>query len=85
MSQEANVFEALGSYLIAGFLGVVGWVMNTFTKRHLQAMDDLTREVKEIGRDMSTLKADMAGVHREVTEQGGRIQRLEEFHMDDGK
>ena len=85
MSQEANVFEALGSYLIAGFLGIVGWVMNTFTKRHLTAMDDLTREVRDIGRDMSSMKSEMVAMHREMNEQGGRIQRLEEFHMDDGK
>lgn len=85
MSQETNVFETLGSYLIAGFLGIVGWVMNTFTNRHLAAMDELTKEVKEIGRDMSSMKTEMVAMHREVSEQGGRIQRLEEFHMDDGK
>jgi hypothetical protein len=85
MSAETGFLEQFGSYLIAGFLGLTGWVMNTFTNRHLAAMDELTREVKEIGRDMSSMKTEMVAMRREVNEQGGRIQRLEEFHMDDGK
>lgn len=67
----------LGEALVGAMLAVVGWIMNTFTKRHLESMDKLTDRIGSVAQDVATMKADISALRhsQEVTEH--RVERLE--------
>ena len=77
MSAEPGFFEQFGTALVAGAIAFVGWVMQTFTSRHLEAMDKLTSKVGDLSEDVASVKTDINALRRSQDEQDRRISRLE--------
>ncbi len=77
MSADPGFFEQFGTALVAGAVAFVGWVMNTFTSRHLEAMDRLTSKVGAMGEDVAAMKTDISSLRHSQDEQDRRISRLE--------
>lgn len=80
-----NPLEDLGGALIAMSIGAVGWIMSTFTKRHIESMDKLGERVDSLSDKVGTMSADVAemkaniGSIRDVSEKlDRRVTRLEE-------
>lgn len=78
MSAEPGFFEQFGTALVAGAIAFVGWVMQTFTSRHLEAMDKLTSKVGSLSEDVASVKTDISALRRSQDEHDRRISRLEE-------
>lgn len=78
MSAEPSFFEQFGTYLVAGTLGAIGWVMNTFTSRHLEAMDKLTSKVGALSEDVASIKTDLSATAQRQDELALRLTRLED-------
>lgn len=77
MSTDPGFFEQFGAALVAAAIAFVGWVMNTFTSRHLEAMDRLTSKVGTMGEDVASMKTDISSLRHSQDEQDRRISRLE--------
>lgn len=78
MSTGTGFFEQFGTYLVAGTLGIIGWVMNTFTSRHLEAMDKLTAKVGSMGEDVASMKTDLNAMAQRQDDLASRVNRLED-------
>lgn len=67
----------LGEVIIGIVLSAIGWVMTTFTKRHLESMDKLAERLGTLATDVATMKSDISALrhNQESTEQ--RVTRLE--------
>lgn len=75
---EAGFFARAGEYVIGGALALIGWIMSTFTKRHLEAMDKLASRMECIGIDVSHMKSDIRSLRESQERNEERFEALEE-------
>lgn len=47
--------EHLVTAMIAGAILAVGWILRTLGDRHLKSIDELTKEVKELRKEVASL------------------------------
>lgn len=79
LSQVFAAFvEHLGEAMIAAALGAIGWVMTTFTKRHIESMDKLAGRLDRMSSDVGDMKSDIRSLreHQERTDE--RVEKLED-------
>ena len=82
MTPDASGFEHFGELLISGGLACIGWVMTTFTKRHIESMDKLTEKIGDISEDVSSMKSDISAIRSSQDKLDVRVSRLESHHLD---
>lgn len=58
-SDEPASLSSLGTIAIASVLGVIAWLIKTFTARHLEAMDSLAARLDRACGDIAEIKGDM--------------------------
>lgn len=69
--------EKLVEWFIAGFLAVIGWLISTFTKRHIASMDTLAAKLDLLGTDIHEMRGDIRVLRERQESADGRIERLE--------
>ncbi len=69
---------AIGDWLIASALGCIGWVMSTFTKRHIESMDRLAARMDRIGDDVSRMQGDIRVLVERQDQADDRLEKLED-------
>lgn len=76
-----NPLEALGSALIAGAIAMVGWIMSTFTRRHIESMDKLSDRVTTVATDVAVMRSNLEAMAESNERRDDRISRLEESRL----
>lgn len=68
----------LGEALIAGALAAIGWVMATFTRRHIESMDKLAERLGKLADDVGDMKSDIRSLREHQTWTDERVEKLED-------
>jgi polyhydroxyalkanoate synthesis regulator phasin len=82
MQTPEPFFSHLGEMLISGALAAIGWVMATFTRRHIESMDKLTSKIGSISEDVSAMKSDIGAIRSGQERLENRVSRLEDHERE---
>lgn len=75
--------DQMGEFLLTAALAVIGWIMATFTKRHLQSMDRLTERLGFISADVATMKNDIGAIRVSQERLDARVTKLEDHNLNE--
>lgn len=81
MDAPGTFLSHIGELVIGAALAAVGWVMTTFTKRHIESMDRLTEKIGLISTDVTTMKNDIRTMATQQDKMDMRITKLEDYHL----
>lgn len=83
MPPENNFFSHIGEVLISAALGVIGWVMATFTTKHIESMADLAKRISGLAEDVAAMKVDIGAMRKNQEGIERRVERLEDHEHGD--
>lgn len=77
--------EAVGSALVAMAIGAVGWIMSTFTNRHIETLDKVASKLGDLSASVAEVQADVRSVREHDRLLGERVSRLESQYFHKGE
>lgn len=78
MQNEPPGFAHVGELLIGAVLSVIAWLINTFTRAHLDSMDKLSGKMESLSGDVREMKTDIRTLREHADKTDERIERLEQ-------
>ena len=74
----AGLLGKIGEWALLAILGVIAWIMQKFTGKHIDSMEKLADKLEAVKADVSEMRGDIRVLTEHATRTDQRLDNLED-------